>query len=184
MRRRDTDRFHRAADKRLHAHWPVADGDRLQQIWIESLRLQHFFGDQLVRALDRSDADALAFQLLHIFDVGTNHHVVRTFFEMNENKLHRKTLEHAAKYAGERRGKGHIAVDHRRRAKPRVHLNDLHLQAFAFEVALLQRHILRHRRAASARVSDPHFLRRLGAENGRRDAEHESDDETSTTEKR
>src|SRR4029077_12681317 len=96
---------------------------------------------------------------------------------MNENKLHRKTLEHTAKYAGERRGERHIAVDHRRRTEPRVHLNDLDVQAFGFEVTLLQRHILRHRRAASAGVSDPYFLRRLRAENGHRDTKYESDDE-------
>ncbi len=90
MRRRHADRFDRAADERLHAHRPVADRDRLQLIRIEAFGLQHLFGDQLIRAFDRRHADSFALELLHIFDLGPHHHVVRPFFEMDKNQLHRE----------------------------------------------------------------------------------------------
>src|SRR5678816_1520253 len=68
MGRRQAYRLDGSADKRLHAHRAVADGDRLDLADVEALGLEHFFGDQLIRAFDRRHADFLASELLHIFD--------------------------------------------------------------------------------------------------------------------
>ena len=80
MRRRDTDRVDGAADQRLHAQRPIADRDRLYLIRIEALGLQQLFGVQLIGAFDRRHADSFSFELLHVFDIGPDHDVVRSLF--------------------------------------------------------------------------------------------------------
>ena len=82
---------------------------------------------------------------------------------MDEHNFDWKTLDGSAKGADKRRGKGHIPIDHRRRAEPRIHLNQLYVQSFCSEEAFALRDILWHRRVAPARVSDSNSLRRVSA---------------------
>ena len=108
----------------------------LHKTRIQPLHPQQLSANDMVAAVDRRDTKFFALQILDVLDdLRPYHQKINALLKQNEDCLHRQSLYDAAKGAHERRREGHVAVQHRHRAEPRIHLNELDLQSFVFKKA-------------------------------------------------